>query len=520
VDGHTAANFGEQSCTHTNRNGKQTWWAVDLGKYYDITEVTVYNRKDCCSERLSNFVVEVLDQHEKEVGTCGNGGNMARVESKTIKCATALTGQFVVIYLPTPNYLTLCEVKVKGTESAEQPKPLVNIALNKLASQSSTIHEGPASRAIDGKTSGSWHDKTCTHTQNAASQQGAQPWLKINLFDRYIVTHVKLNNRVDCCSERLSNAVVEVLGLDGQVVGECGNTGDMKGIVRKVITCEKPLTGAYVNIRQTNGEYLTLCEVQVNGDLAPPLPARDPIGCDFYYAPCGWNMGRWELRNRFTESEGTGPDIDAEGFDQEYGRFAFFEASYPVKKGDKAVAKSPTFKAGEMCLHFKAYLKGLTMGTLTVHTITGADKKMSDALKTIAGNMGDKWWPMMVNLKMETDFQVALVGTRGESWSSDMAIDIIYFTPGKCPTTDNDDTPAVAKELGDEWPINLNDTHDTKSDNEDESSLADEAFHLLMGKIDITSSDGEQTVRSLINKLTQAAQPAMIAKKEIEEFSK
>jgi hypothetical protein len=34
-------------CTHTNE-GRQEWWAVDLGDIYQITNVVIYGRTDCC----------------------------------------------------------------------------------------------------------------------------------------------------------------------------------------------------------------------------------------------------------------------------------------------------------------------------------------------------------------------------------------------------------------------------------------------------------------------------------------
>jgi hypothetical protein len=36
-------------CTHTNE-GRQEWWAVDLGDIYQITNVVIYGRTDCCGK--------------------------------------------------------------------------------------------------------------------------------------------------------------------------------------------------------------------------------------------------------------------------------------------------------------------------------------------------------------------------------------------------------------------------------------------------------------------------------------
>ena len=36
-------------CTHT-KDVSQDWWAVDLGDIYQITNVVIYGRTDCCGK--------------------------------------------------------------------------------------------------------------------------------------------------------------------------------------------------------------------------------------------------------------------------------------------------------------------------------------------------------------------------------------------------------------------------------------------------------------------------------------
>jgi hypothetical protein len=76
VEGITNGNYGSKSCTHTD-NQLNAWWAVDLQATYVIDkvcalsseqlpalgrvngtswQVVVYNRVDCCAERLNNSV--------------------------------------------------------------------------------------------------------------------------------------------------------------------------------------------------------------------------------------------------------------------------------------------------------------------------------------------------------------------------------------------------------------------------------------------------------------------------------
>eukprot|EP00956_Cyclotella_meneghiniana_P025373 scaffold52785_cov48-Cyclotella_meneghiniana.AAC.2 len=64
VDGNKASdNF-----SHTN-NGSGQWWQVDLQSKISLSGVTVYNRRDCCKDRLSDATVFLLDESNNDVGT-------------------------------------------------------------------------------------------------------------------------------------------------------------------------------------------------------------------------------------------------------------------------------------------------------------------------------------------------------------------------------------------------------------------------------------------------------------------
>ena len=60
VDGNTDGNWVNNSVTHTYGD-YQNWWQLDLGSVQSIDNIQVWNRTDCCSERLRNFYVFVSD---------------------------------------------------------------------------------------------------------------------------------------------------------------------------------------------------------------------------------------------------------------------------------------------------------------------------------------------------------------------------------------------------------------------------------------------------------------------------
>lgn len=59
VDGNIDGVWANGSVTHTS-NQSQSWWQVDLGATVDIAQIDIFNRSDCCSERLNTAVVEIL----------------------------------------------------------------------------------------------------------------------------------------------------------------------------------------------------------------------------------------------------------------------------------------------------------------------------------------------------------------------------------------------------------------------------------------------------------------------------
>ena len=57
IDGDTNGVWSGGSITHTIVNSSDPYWQVDLGEVYDIEDITLWNRTDCCSGRLSNYHV-------------------------------------------------------------------------------------------------------------------------------------------------------------------------------------------------------------------------------------------------------------------------------------------------------------------------------------------------------------------------------------------------------------------------------------------------------------------------------
>ncbi|HUI78488.1 MAG TPA: SBBP repeat-containing protein, partial [Bryobacteraceae bacterium] len=56
VDGNTDGNYFDGSVSHTGLDAN-AWWQVDLGSSAVISSIVVWNRTDCCGDRLANYWV-------------------------------------------------------------------------------------------------------------------------------------------------------------------------------------------------------------------------------------------------------------------------------------------------------------------------------------------------------------------------------------------------------------------------------------------------------------------------------
>ncbi len=74
IDGNTDGQWGKNSVTHTN-DERSAWWEVDLGDVYEIDRIVIWNRDDCCWERLQNFLVLTSEKpmEEKSGSVFGDG---------------------------------------------------------------------------------------------------------------------------------------------------------------------------------------------------------------------------------------------------------------------------------------------------------------------------------------------------------------------------------------------------------------------------------------------------------------
>lgn len=150
--------------------------------------------------------------------------------------------------------LLLAFIGVSGPSRAEAQVLTQNLAAGKAANQSSTHEGAAAARAVDGNTSGAWLGGSVTHTQS-----NAKAWWQVDLGAVTLLGKVVLYNRVDCCSERLSNFVIQVSN-DGNTWTQ---VGALAGTAPARSTYSFSAAGRFVRVQLQGTNFLSLAEAQV-----------------------------------------------------------------------------------------------------------------------------------------------------------------------------------------------------------------------------------------------------------------
>ena len=270
VDGNTDGNYANNSVSHTQADA-QAWWQVDLGQSSTIQTVEVFNRSDCCTQRLAEFyvLVSATDMGGRTLAALLADPSVARVYVASLNGQASVSlpmptqGRFVKVQLAGINYLTLAEVRVLGSTAT-----LSNLAQGRPVSASSVGWSGDPARAVDGNTDGYYGNNSVSHTQ-----ADAQAWWQVDLGQSRQVQTVQLFNRTDCCIARLSNLSVFVSASDmsartlAQLKADPSVAQVQVQSLNGAASVTLPLAaqGRFVKVQLEGTDYLSLAEVRVLG---------------------------------------------------------------------------------------------------------------------------------------------------------------------------------------------------------------------------------------------------------------
>ncbi|RDD40325.1 MAM and LDL-receptor class A domain-containing protein 2 [Trichoplax sp. H2] len=168
-----------------------------------------------------------------------------------------------------------------------------------------------------------------------------------------------------------------------------------------------------------------------------------PSACKYNYADCTFDTGFCNFTNLLngdfnwtramtTNSGSTGPNNDHTTQSTSTGYFVFTEASFPRNDYDTAFLAGPTLPASQgVCwIKFWYNMYGASMGTLKVVIMDVTLNRTLSVVWQKSGNQGQSWYRGNAMLNSAQPFRVVFQGVLGTSFTSDMAVDDVVFTPG------------------------------------------------------------------------------------------
>jgi hypothetical protein len=111
ADGSTDGYYWANSVTHTQYE-YSPWWQVDLGEEIEIESLNIWNRTDCCQERLDNYWIIAYNSQMQPVWS--RYKSIVPRPSDRIDVPRGLVARYVRIQIAGYGILSLAEVQVFG----------------------------------------------------------------------------------------------------------------------------------------------------------------------------------------------------------------------------------------------------------------------------------------------------------------------------------------------------------------------------------------------------------------------
>lgn len=239
------------------------WLQLDLGSSQPISMVKIWNRVQCCQDRLGTYYVEYTNNANGVWSECGHYTASDTVGPFDAACVA--TARYVRIRLQQASeYLNLAEVQVFRPYTvwggALKPTNTFPVPAKMVASMSSQHPNYPSANCIDGNTGNMCH---------SADTTAGGEWLQLDLGSNHRIYAVKIWNRDDGSMDRLGLHELQ-LSNDMGAWSTCGTYTATATVGPFQEQCFGK--ARYVRIHQlTDPMYLNLAEVQVL--RSPVVPA-------------------------------------------------------------------------------------------------------------------------------------------------------------------------------------------------------------------------------------------------------
>jgi len=122
IDNDVSGSWVLDSVTQTGFDN-EAWWQVDMQSVIQVNSVRMWNRTDCCGDRLSNFYLFVSDLPfaSTDVATTLADPNVTSIfyagaAPDYLTLEPGVSGRYIRVQLTGQNYLSLAEVQVNTTQ--------------------------------------------------------------------------------------------------------------------------------------------------------------------------------------------------------------------------------------------------------------------------------------------------------------------------------------------------------------------------------------------------------------------
>ncbi len=263
------------TCTGTWENTQNPWLTVTLASAAEVRRVVIYNRTDCCQDRLRDITISAWSGTDETLppvftsALLNAGGEFVDPVSLQVELPAGLSVRKIRIHrkpnlAPAPGILSVSEVQLYTAMDVALPwntdLTSANIA-GLTATQSSRWPGLSPMNALD-------NDLGST---TATAPADAQAWWELDFGEEVWVQKVTVYNRTDCCQGRFRD--INVIFYDGNHVPQAIHFMGAPGVSGFEVSPLNPLPlSRYIRIARTadgsgteDGNILSLAEVKVTG---------------------------------------------------------------------------------------------------------------------------------------------------------------------------------------------------------------------------------------------------------------
>ena len=112
IDGDTNQQLSTgQSCNHTDDDATGPWWEGTLNRSTTMSQITIYNRQDCCASRIVGFTLSIRDDNDNILWSWTDSSGSAQ-SIYVIDTSSSPAGSKVRVQLNRQDFLHMAEVVI------------------------------------------------------------------------------------------------------------------------------------------------------------------------------------------------------------------------------------------------------------------------------------------------------------------------------------------------------------------------------------------------------------------------